>query len=76
MSLTGTPLLVLVIVLVGLTPLLVVARWRATVRRGRPNGAGAGVGRLLALVACQLTAMVLTFLVANNSYASTPPGPI
>lgn len=68
MSLTGTPLLVLVIVLMVLAPVLVVVRWRATARRGRPNGAGAGVGRLLALLGCQLTAMVLTFLVANNSY--------
>lgn len=68
MNLTGTPLLVLVVALVILSPIAVVARWRQTARRGRPNGAGAGIGRLLALLGCQLTAVLLTFLVANNSY--------
>jgi enterochelin esterase-like enzyme len=67
-SLTGTPLLVLITVLVVLAPLLVVVRWRAAARRRQPNGAVASTGRLLALVGCQLTATFLTFLVANNSY--------
>lgn len=68
MGLTGTPLLTLVIVAVLLAPLGVVVRWRMSARRGRPVGWPAAVGRLLALVSCQLLAVFLTFLVANNSY--------
>ena len=68
MSLTGTALLTLVIVLVIAAPIGVIARWRFTARRGRPHGVTARIGRLSALLGCQLLAVFLTFLVANNSY--------
>lgn len=68
MSLTGTALLTLVIVLVIAAPIGVIARWRFTARRGRPHGVKARIGRLSALLGCQLLAVFLTFLVANNSY--------
>lgn len=68
MSLTGTPLLVLILVLVLLAPIAVIWRWRAAARRGGPNGKKVGAGRVLALVGCQLLAVFLTFLIANNSY--------
>lgn len=68
MSLTGTPLLVLIVVLVMLAPIAVIARWRFAARRGGPNGKRIGAGRLLALLGCQVLAVFLTFLIANNSY--------
>src|SRR4051794_14293146 len=68
MNLTGTPLFVIIVVLVVVLPVLVAWRWRSTALQGRPNGAAAGVARLGALLGCQLVAVLLTFLVANNSY--------
>ncbi|BAK34661.1 hypothetical protein MLP_16470 [Microlunatus phosphovorus NM-1] len=68
MSLAGPALLSLVIVLVIAAPIGVILRWRITARRGRPHGVRASIGRLCALLGCQLLAVFLTFLVANDSY--------
>lgn len=68
MNLTGRPLYDTVLALVLVLPVLVVWRWRSTARRGRPNGVAATVTRLVALVGCQLVAVFLALLLANNSY--------
>lgn len=68
MSLTGWPLLMLVGVLTVIAPVLVVITWRRT---ARPPGAGRALGtlgRLLAVVCCQVLAVSLTFIVVNRSF--------
>ena len=68
MELTSTTLLVVVAVLAAAVPILAVILWRRSVRLRRAS-AGRTMARWLLLVAGQLLAVALTFLVVNNQYA-------
>ena len=65
MSLTGPPLLAVLVVTTVLAPILLAWRWR----RGRHSAHLAlTVLRFLGVVGCQLLAVALTFVVVNNNF--------
>ena len=65
MGLVGRPLLVLAVTLAALAPLVVVAWWR----RGRAGSALGLLGRLLAVLLCQVLAVSALFLAVNDQYS-------
>ena len=65
LSLTGLPLLAVLVVATVLAPLLVAWRWR----RGRHSAhLGLTVLRLLGVLGCQALAVALTFVVVNDNF--------